>query len=50
MAAKINLAAGAVSEDEWLFFMVGAVPDNTVTEKHPMPELLRSKGVNEKRC
>ena len=46
MAAKINLAAGGVSEEEWLFFMVGAVPDGAVTEKHPMPEVLRAKGVN----
>jgi dynein heavy chain len=48
VAAKIYLAAGSVTDSEWLMFMVGATPDSEITDKHPLPEALHKLGVHEK--
>jgi dynein heavy chain len=48
IAVSISLQSKAVSDKEWLMFMVGAVHDATVLEKHPLPEALGVFGVPEK--
>ena len=48
MSAKINIASGDVTESEWLSFLVGAIPESSITEKEPLPEILKNLGVSEK--
>ena len=48
MAVKIDLASGAVTEAEWAMFLVGAVMNAAVLEKHPFPDSVRDAGIPEK--
>ena len=48
VAAKIEIAAGQVSDKEWLAFMVGPVVNLAVTEGKPIPAAVVSAGITEK--
>jgi dynein heavy chain len=48
MSAKISLAANAVSDAEWLFFMVGPVPRADVLADRPIPDRLKMPGMSDR--
>jgi dynein heavy chain len=48
IATSIGLESKAISDKEWLMFMVGPVQDASITEKHPLPEAIKVFGVTEK--
>ena len=47
ISARLDIAAGCVTESEWLCFMAGCVLDPTIRANHPLPEALRAVGVGE---
>ena len=48
ISVRIGMAAGDVSDSEWLTFIVGGAPNTSVIEKQPIPEMLRRLGVTER--
>ena len=48
ISVKIGMAAGHVSDSEWLTFIVGGAPNVSVIEKQPIPEQLHKLGVSER--
>lgn len=48
MAAKISLAAGEVSDEEWQLFMVGVSVDMSHLEKNPAPEQFAALGISDR--
>ena len=48
VAAKIEIAASDVSDKEWLYFMVGPVVNQAVTDAKPIPNEVAEAGITEK--
>jgi ATP-binding dynein motor region len=45
ISARLDVAAGRVTESEWQCFLTGCVTDPTVCTDHPMPDALKALGV-----
>jgi dynein heavy chain, axonemal len=48
ITARLDVAAGRVTESEWLCFMTGCVIDPSISLNQPLSDALRALGVEEK--
>jgi len=47
IASQINVVSKVISPEEWQFFLVGAVIDNAIIDKYPMPDVVKNSKITD---